>query len=89
MARSGNQKIKLLALLEILRKKSDEEHPLTLAQIIALLSHYGVKAERKSLYDDMEALRLFGYDVITVKNKTTGYYLGERSFALPELKVDV
>ncbi len=87
MAKGSNQKIKLLALLDILKKKSDEEHPLSMPQIIALLSHYGVSAERKSLYDDMETLRSFGYDIITVKSKGTGYYLGERQFALPELKV--
>lgn len=87
MAKSERQKVKLLALLEILKKKSDEAHPLTIAQLIELLSHYGVRAERKSLYDDMETLRSFGYDVISVKSKSTGYYLGERQFSLPELKV--
>ena len=87
MAKRERQKIKLLALLEILKKKSDEAHPLTIAQLIEQLSHYGVSAERKSLYDDMETLRAFGYDVVSVKNKSTGYYLGERQFSLPELKV--
>ena len=87
MAKSERQKIKLLALLEILKQKSDEAHPLTIAQLIEHLSHYGVSAERKSLYDDMETLRTFGYDVISVKSKSTGYYLGERQFSLPELKL--
>ena len=87
MAKSANQKIKLLALLEILRQKSDEQHPLTIARLIELLDGYGVSAERKSLYDDMEVLRTFGYDVVAVKSKQTGYYLGERQFSLPELKV--
>lgn len=87
MAKGERQKLKLLALLDILRQKSDEEHPLTMAQIIDLLARQGISAERKSLYDDMEALRTFGYDVISVKSKQTGYYLGERQFSLPELKI--
>lgn len=87
MAKGERQKLKILALLDILKRKSDEEHPLTMAQIIEQLSLYDITAERKSLYDDMEALRLFGYDVISVKSKQTGYYLGERQFSLPELKL--
>ncbi|MBO5755094.1 MAG: transcriptional regulator [Clostridia bacterium] len=87
MAKGERQKVKLLALLEILKQKSDEAYPLTIAQLIEQLSHYGVSAERKSLYDDMETLRAFGYDVISVKSKSTGYYLGERQFSLPELKL--
>lgn len=87
MAKGERQKLKLLALLDILKRKSDEDHPLTMAQIIDQLALQGISAERKSLYDDMEALRLFGYDVVSVKSKQTGYYLGERQFSLPELKV--
>ncbi len=87
MAKRENQKAKLLALLEILKRKSDEAHPLTLSAIISHLSAYGIRAERKSLYDDMETLRTYGYDVVSVKSKTTGYYLGARLFELAELKL--
>ncbi len=87
MAKSAHQKAKLLALLHIFKQKSDEAHPLSVADIQAHLSAYGISAERKSLYDDMETLRAFGYDIISVKNKTTGYYLGSRLFELAELKL--
>ncbi len=87
MAKSTNQKGKLLALLEILKEKSDEAHPISLSEIKEHLSAYGISAERKSLYDDMETLRAFGYDIVSVKNKTTGYYLGSRLFELAELKL--
>lgn len=87
MAKRENQKAKLLALVEIFKHKTDEEHPLTLAEISSHLSAYGISAERKSLYDDMETLRTFGYDIISVKRKTTGYYLGSRRFELAELKL--
>lgn len=88
MAKSSFQKLKLLYLLDIFRKETDIDHPLTLSQIIMRLSDNGIEAERKSLYDDMEALSLFGYDIEKVgQGKSTAYYLGEREFELPELKL--
>lgn len=87
MAKSSNQKLKLLYLLRFLMQNSDEEHPLSTAQIIEELSANNISSERKSIYDDIEALRLFGIDVIQVKGKNGGYYIGERDFELPELKL--
>ena len=87
MARSPNQKLKLLYLMRVFLEKTDEKHPITVAELIAELSRYDISAERKSIYDDIEALRLFGLDIIQVKAKTTGYYVGSRDFELPELKL--
>lgn len=60
MAKSPNQKLKLLIIKDFMLKKSDEKHPVTIPQIIEELARYDIKAERKSLYDDLEALRLYG-----------------------------
>jgi predicted DNA-binding transcriptional regulator YafY len=87
MARLQGQKLKILYLLKILKEETDEAHPLTLAEIIKRLSDYGISSERKSLYNDLESLRLFGYEIISIKSKTTSYYLSERRFSLPELKL--
>ena len=88
MARSTNQKLKLLYLSRYLARRSDEEHPVTVAQMADYLAGQGISAERKSLYDDMEALRLFGLDVQSVRvGSSTGYFLGERDFQLAELKL--
>ena len=87
MARQANQKLKMLYLLEILRRETDEEHPLTLKQIIDLLAQRGVSAERKSLYDDIEQLRLLGEDVITVRDTAVRYYIGERTLDIPQLRL--
>lgn len=87
MAKSENQKTKLLLLLEIFSAKSDEEHPLTVADLQRHLAAYGVRAERKTLYDDMESLRTLGYDIVSLRSKTTGYYLAARRFELAELKL--
>lgn len=66
---------------------SDEAHPVSMAQIIEELARNGISAERKSVYDDVEALRLFGVDIVQLKGKNGGYYIGERDFELPELKL--
>lgn len=88
MARSSFQKLKLLYIMNYLLQNSDEEHPVTVKQIIEHLDAQGIRAERKSLYDDIEALRFFGLDIIHVDaGRFQGYYVGERTFELPELKL--
>lgn len=87
MAKSPNQKKKLLVLRELLLKYSDEEHPITIQKMIEELERHDIKAERKSLYDDMETLRSFGLDVQSRKGTSHGWFIGERDFELPELKL--
>ncbi len=88
MAKNPNQKLKILYVLQYLQHNSDEAHPVSIKQLIAYLLTQGIPAERKSLYDDLEALRLFGLDIVTTKTGgQTGYYLGSRDFELPELKL--
>ena len=87
MAKSPNQKLKLLYLVKFLMQHSDEEHPVSTAQIIEELKKNDISAERKSIYDDIEALCNFGVDIVQVKGRNGGYYIGERDFELPELKL--
>ncbi|MCF0137351.1 MAG: WYL domain-containing protein [Oscillospiraceae bacterium] len=87
MPKSANQKLKLLYLNKFLWEKSDDEHPVTVADMIAELDRYGIRAERKSIYDDIEALRSFGVDIVQTRSKSTGYYIGQRDFELAELKL--
>lgn len=88
MAKSTKQKQKLLYLVKILTEQSDEEHCLSAQALIDALAAYDVKAERKSIYDDIAQLIDFGYDIVLVKAKTGGgYYLAGREFELAELKL--
>jgi len=73
--------------MKILLEKTDAQNPLTINGIISELSCYGISAERKSLYIDLETLREFGLDIETTRSKTTGYYVASRQFELPELKL--
>ena len=87
MARSPNQKLKTLILQKTLLERTDEEHPMTVKELIDTLAAWDVTAERKSIYDDLEALRAFGLDIQSRKGKTPGWFVGERPFELPELKL--
>jgi predicted DNA-binding transcriptional regulator YafY len=87
MPRSENQKLKLVYLMKILLEKTDDEHALTVPEMIAELEKLDIKAERKSIYDDLDALRQFGLDIGSRKSKTTGYFIASRAFELPELKL--
>ena len=87
MAKSSNQKAKLLHLSRILLRQTDEDHPITVPQIIEELAKYDIKAERKSIYDDLEVLSQFGLDVQCRKGRSPGWFIGDRDFQLPELKL--
>lgn len=88
MAKSRNQKGKLLYLAEIFHRETDEAHGLTLAELTERLAAYGVQAERKTLYADMEELRRCGLDIDSWKEgREYRYRLASREFELPELKL--
>ena len=87
MAKSSNQKTKLLHLSRILLTQTDEDHPITVARMIEELARQDIKAERKSIYDDLEALRQFGLDIQCRKGRSPGWFIGDRDFQLPELKL--
>lgn len=73
--------------MKILLEQTDEEHSLTVPQMITELANVGISAERKSIYDDLEYLQLFGIDICSTKTKTTNYFVASRDFELPELKL--
>ncbi len=87
MPRSMNQKKKLSILREVLLERSDKAHPLTMKGLIDALSEQGIKAERKSIYDDLQSLRELGLDIVTLRGRQTGYYVATRKFENDELKL--
>lgn len=87
MAKSAGQKLKLRYLEQILYEQTDEEHGITVQQMIDQLALFGIHAERKSIYDDMETLCSYGCDVQKRKEKNWVYYVADRKFQLAELKL--
>jgi len=87
VAKSFNQKLKILYLMKILLEETDENHALTIQEMIEKLAAFQIKAERKSLYDDIEGLRQFGFDIERTGGRRCGYYIASRNFELAELKL--
>ncbi len=87
MAKSENQKQKLFRILEILMRNTDEDHGLTINEIISRLEEYGISAERKSLYSDFAVLEELGFSVVRLYGNPPSYTLAERIFEMPELKL--
>mgnify|MGYP002796631959 FL=1 len=88
MPKSSNQKLKLIYLMKILLERTDEIHSITMLEMIDALAAYGISAERKSLYNDIENLRVYGLDIIGIQeDRTYSYHIGNRQFELAELKL--
>lgn len=87
MAKSYRQKLKILYILQLLYERTDEAHAVTTKEIIDYLAQNDIKAERKSIYDDIAALEDFGMDIIKSDSRSGGYYLANRTFELAELKL--
>ena len=88
MPKGTNQKFKLYRLAQIMLEKTDDEHYITMPEILSALEAYGVTADRKSIYNDLRDLEVLG---IEVEGEPVGnryhYHVLNRPFELPELKL--
>jgi len=87
MPKSENQKQKLLHIAQYLMENTDESHAVSTPQLIEYLKSQGIKAERKSIYNDIDTLNDFGMDIIRSDEHRGGYMLASRPFELAEVKL--
>lgn len=87
MSKSANLKRRLPILAKLLLERSDEEHIISRREMNRELTQWGISAERKSIYDDMEQLRELGLDVQSRRGRGGGWFIGQRDFELAELKL--
>ena len=87
MPKSENQKQKLLYIAQYLMENTDEHHAVSTPQLIEYLNSQGIKAERKSIYNDIDTLNDFGMDIIRSDEHRGGYMLASRPFELAEVKL--
>lgn len=73
--------------LLLLQKHTDDQHPASVADILAFWREHGIQAGRKSVYSAIEVLQSNGMDIVCVKSTQNRYFVGERLFELPELKL--
>ena len=77
----------LLLLRQYLYQQTDEQHPVSVTDILAFWQQHGIQAGRKSVYTDIELLQNAGMDIVCVKSSQNKYFVGQRLFELPELKL--
>ena len=87
MSRESNYKRRFPVLAKLLLERSDEDHPISRKEMEEELACWGVTADRKSIYDDMEHLRALGLDVQNIKGPKGGWFIGRREFETAELKL--
>ena len=88
MPKGTNQKFKLYRLAQIMLEETDDDHYITMPEIISALGKYEITADRKSIYNDLRDLEVLG---IEVEGEPVGnryhYHVVNRPFELPELKL--
>ncbi|MGN1167876.1 MAG: helix-turn-helix transcriptional regulator [Lachnospiraceae bacterium] len=87
MPKSYNQKLKILFLMDFLLRETDAEHTVSMNDILQEMEKNGIRAARKSVYNDLAMLKEYGMDIEYQREKPEGYYLASRTFELPELKL--
>ena len=88
MARDNYRKVKLLKLLELLRQHTDEQNPMTTAQICAAMDEMGIPCDRRIVTQDVANLNELGYEIMSqMVGHEKAYYVADRSFSVPELKI--
>lgn len=88
MPKGSNQKLKLYHLAQIMLENTDDDHYITMPEIMSALEAYEVTADRRTIYADLKDLEALG---IEVEGEPVGggyrYHVVERPFELPELKL--
>ena len=88
MPKGTKQKYKLIYIIKYLLENTDENHKVTMPQILAYLEANEISAERKSIYDDIDAIQELGIDVQKEKvGRNFYYYVVDRDFEMAELKL--
>ena len=77
----------LLLLQRYLYEHTDDQHPVSVTDILTFWQQHGIQAGRKSVYSAIEVLQSSGMDIVCVKSTQNRYFVGERLFELPELKL--
>ena len=85
--RSSNQGVKLLYIRDYLHKYTNKEHPKSAKEISEYLASKGIKADRKTIYNDILRLQVDFQEPIEYNPKKWGYYITKPQFSLYELQI--
>ena len=80
--------LRVLYLYKILMRYSDVDHPLSTNQVLQYFnSMYGIQMHRTTVSKYVELLCSSGMDVVEIRSRSKKYYINDRTFDLPELKL--
>lgn len=82
-----DKRIRLLKLWEMLCRETDEDHPMGTETLRKRLDEIGMPCDRRTLYDDIRVLNEFGYEVMCNRSTSNEYYVADRAFDIPELRI--
>lgn len=82
---AGNVRSRVLSVLQILTRNTDEDRTLTTPEIIDLLGNRGISADRRSIYEDIESINDAGWEVLRSETGKRGYYYASREFEDAEI----
>lgn len=80
-------RIRPLRIWEILRRETDEEHPMGTETLREILREGGIECHRSTLYEDIKLLNENGYEILTRRGRSNQYYVMDRSFSNPEVHI--
>ena len=80
-------KIKLLKLYEFLRRETDENHPISRAELCRKLNEMGISSNVRTLSLDIEVLQENGFEIMSFLDKEKYYYIPEHELSIPEIKI--
>lgn len=80
-------KSRVIVLINMFLELTDENHQMTVADIIAYLESQGESTNIKTLRKDIEILQNHGFDLVRVPTRPVRYFMASRTFELPELKL--
>lgn len=84
---AGNMRRRVLVLWRLFEQETDEQHTLTMPEILAALERRGILADRRAIYEDIEELNNMGYEIIRESDGKRGYFLACRLFEDPEINM--
>lgn len=84
----NDHQLRLLYLYQILLRHSDVDHPLSTKDLISLMeSEHQIKLHRTTIPKYIELLNAGGIEVMEIRSRDKKYYLGDRLFELPEIRL--
>lgn len=90
MIQDKPQKIKLITLMDLLQRETDEEHPISRQALCRRLNDMGISSNPRVLSLDIEVLNDAGYEIMETQiGREKFYYVEDRTFSVPELKVKI